>query len=289
MKKQPGRPRNPDKPEQFSIRLPPKLKFGLELLARAQHRSLSQAVEWALQVGLNNYEVGYNGDTIPTIGSIVEKAWSHDHEADRLRVIYNQSPTLLSFEDFKACELVERSREWEKAEDMYGGLKTPTQGENNEEHRKESEERRRERKEIYDEFVRALWPLIRPLAVSLANSGLSTQEVSIRNQFSTKYEGVGKGGLGDFAWMKSMSLVITHPEFSDTERFDIALELDKKYPNYGVSLDELAKQRQLGIIDAARRTSGQAVTDKAIEQHAQQQHDAKEAVGKVAKRKGKAK
>ncbi|MBK9656910.1 MAG: ribbon-helix-helix protein, CopG family [Rhodanobacteraceae bacterium] len=53
-KKLTGRPRrNPDEVlGQLTIRLSSKLKFGLELLARAQHRSLSQAVEWALQAGL---------------------------------------------------------------------------------------------------------------------------------------------------------------------------------------------------------------------------------------------
>src|SRR5690242_8118365 len=49
----PGRPRNPNKPEQFSIRLSHAMKFGLELLMRhLELPSLSQTLEHVLGITL---------------------------------------------------------------------------------------------------------------------------------------------------------------------------------------------------------------------------------------------
>lgn len=107
-KKAPGRPRKAaaDKLEQFSIRLPPKLKFGLEMLARHQHRSLSQAVEWAVQVGLNSVHVDKDGTSL---GAVLDRAWKSGSEAERTLAIYRYAPGLLSFEEAACCELLEHS------------------------------------------------------------------------------------------------------------------------------------------------------------------------------------
>lgn len=107
-KKAPGRPRKApqEKLEQFSVRLPPKLKFGLELLARAQHRSLSQVVEWALQMGMNTYEVGRDFESLT---DLLSKAWQYPHEGQRLLEIYRAAPALLSYEEAAVCELIDRA------------------------------------------------------------------------------------------------------------------------------------------------------------------------------------
>lgn len=104
-KRSPGRPKKPDaeRLEQFSIRLPSKLKFGLELLARAQHRSLSQAVEWALQVGLNSFSVDNNGTTMSDVLESLDGDLSDPRNTFR---IYMRAPVLLSFEDAMTCEAV---------------------------------------------------------------------------------------------------------------------------------------------------------------------------------------
>lgn len=58
-KKRPGRPRKPanQKTEQFSIRLSPTLKVGLELIARDRQVSLSQAIETVLATYLRGYTI----------------------------------------------------------------------------------------------------------------------------------------------------------------------------------------------------------------------------------------
>lgn len=113
-----GRPRKDaaDKLEQFSIRLPPKMKFGLELLARAQHRSLSQAVEWALQVGLANHVVNVQLDT--SVADLVDKAWDARNPYERARVIYDLAPTLCEYDDYVACSMIDRSEEKRRAHDV---------------------------------------------------------------------------------------------------------------------------------------------------------------------------
>jgi len=172
-KKAPGRPRKaPDeKLEQFSVRLPPKLKFGLELLARAQHRSLSQAVEWAVQVGLNSFDVDNEGETL---GSLLETAWAEQMPERRLLAIYQRAPTLLTFEERAVCELLSRSSDlaelYREAEVRYASR------DRNGDIRPGDLDSRVD--EIYWGTVLPHWKKMHKLAVDLANAGKPLQDVS---------------------------------------------------------------------------------------------------------------
>jgi len=177
-KRKPGRKAagEQSKLEQFSVRLPPKLKFGLELLARAQHRSLSQAVEWAVQVGLNNYEIGDE-----SVGSILDKAWAIQQEGSRTLQIYYLAPGLLTFEESRACELIDKSVErgfvlFHVENAMKGGadLQTATM-------------QQEERRERFYRFVNVMWSRIKVIATELANSGRSTSNVSILSALGVKF------------------------------------------------------------------------------------------------------
>lgn len=175
-KKAPGRPKKaPDqKLEQFSIRLPPKLKYGLELLARAQNRSLSQAVEWALHVGLNSMEVRSDDNNSITLGVLVDAAWERKAEIDRLLLIYSWAPTLMSFEEFSACQLLEESAERVELFEL------PDLGDAGEE-------------DLFFSFCRATWPAIREIAEKRANAGLPTKGESL-------LKALGFSGRGDFPY-----------------------------------------------------------------------------------------
>lgn len=156
-----------EKPAQLTIRMPPKLKLGLELLARAQHRSLSQAVEWALQVGLNSFETDREGTTL---GRVLDEAWSKGSEPERILAIYRRAPMLLSFEDSAACELLVRSRDLEV---MWAELQT--------EHASSEGIRAREEalEANYWRTVLAHWDELQHYAVEEANAGRSLQDHSI--------------------------------------------------------------------------------------------------------------
>ncbi len=171
-KKAPGRPRKApeEKLEQFSIRLPPKLKFGLELLSRGQHRSLSQAVEWALQMGMNTYEVGPKSKTLT---DLVAEAWKEPEEARRLLAVYREAPTLLSFEDAAVCEMVEHS---------YDAYRLHTQLEAEfmqvKKHRELNDLERLEEigeqaEQLYWRVVLSYWDNLKDIATERANNGQS--------------------------------------------------------------------------------------------------------------------
>lgn len=157
-KKAPGRPAKApgEKLEQFSIRLPPKLKFGLELLARAQHRSLSQVVEWAIQVGLNSYEFR-SESAYPTLGGLVDELWPMP---EHLRMLHlgESARHLLTFEETVATDLVLTSVEWRQ---LWLIDDTAT---------------RKKKREDLEGRVGKIWPQILEVASSFANEGRSAAD-----------------------------------------------------------------------------------------------------------------
>ena len=237
-------PGDAPKLEQFSIRLPPKLKQGLELLARAQHRSLSQAVEWALLVGLNSFEV--ERDRNLSLGELLDKAWQKDSEMRRLLVIYDWAPALLSFEDLVACELVEKSSERNRIYDSIPADEKIGTGDAYQKAMEEDPEavfestRRRMAEEtrlveeFYD-FCELVWPAIKEIAQRRSNAGQTTQNVSIMQQ-------LGFDGL-----MNSMYL--------DAFRTAVLDNRDKLVP---LTLDQVT-----AFLDDAKAKVGQAFAEGA--------------------------
>lgn len=173
-----GRPRRDadgDSLEKLTIRLTPKLKLGLDLLARAQHRSLSQAVEWALQVGLNNYEVGTLSGAMDSIGTILDKAWPLEEEGARVWKIYNLAPSLLTFEEAKACELIEKSYERQLAVDY---VSETLKGSNfDADDFQNARDQESVMFETFYRFAALTWPAIKEIATERANAGKSMSGV----------------------------------------------------------------------------------------------------------------
>ena len=85
-----------NKSEVITIRINPKLKFGLELMARLHNRSVAQTVEMAIQRVLedpfdgvqNLRDVRYDQD-------IIDKLWS-PHRGERLLKMVLEHPELLA-------------------------------------------------------------------------------------------------------------------------------------------------------------------------------------------------
>lgn len=184
-KRAPGRPKKAeaDKPEQFSVRLPPKLKFGLELLARAQHRSLSQVVEWAVQMGMNSYEVGRNFESLT---DLLTSAWAYPEEGRRLLEVYRTAPALLSFEDAAACELIDRAADLGDLEEHLR-LEYRAAASGDELQSDQYWARmRNELEELYWPVVWRHWDELRKIAVVLTNNGKSLQMQSIARLLAFK-------------------------------------------------------------------------------------------------------
>lgn len=103
------------KGETITVRLSPKMKFGLELLARKQHRTISGVVEWAIARALESDELGQaktettasqsikgpDGEGVPftiTYMPLLERLWA-PHESERILNLSKHAPNLLSFEE----------------------------------------------------------------------------------------------------------------------------------------------------------------------------------------------
>lgn len=112
-KRRPGRkPKGGEKLEQFSIRLPPRLKFGLELLARLQGRSLSQSVEWALQSALMHVKLTPPEGPI-SLWATACVAWDIEPRWARWMALFRCDPQLVPFEERHACRIIDSCKDWE--------------------------------------------------------------------------------------------------------------------------------------------------------------------------------
>lgn len=192
VKKNPGGrpPKAPaDKLEQFSIRLPAKLKFGLELLARAQHRSLSQAVEWALLVGLNSHRIASG----MSLGDVVDRAWQSPQRSDQLLAIFNVDPSVLSFEEAAACEFVWNSGEMKLIEHMRGRDTVRARSDADFDMIREREQWQLG---VLQRFVSKHWAAITERAVKLKNAGKEVEGSLIlaANISMTRFEEEGEFG-----------------------------------------------------------------------------------------------
>jgi hypothetical protein len=98
------------KGENINIRIDPKLKYGLELLARRQHRTLTSVVEWAIGKALRDEkeglsyrqwaicEAGYPDLDQPYTVFLLDKIWSPDPLIRFLNLVYHDE-ALLSYEE----------------------------------------------------------------------------------------------------------------------------------------------------------------------------------------------
>jgi hypothetical protein len=99
IKSQKAKSNTSDKSASITVRLDPKLKYGLEILARKQYRNLSSLVEWALNKALSDYNEG-----LPDLVSI----WDV-YEADRLVKLALYKPELLNFDEQKLWKLIKEN------------------------------------------------------------------------------------------------------------------------------------------------------------------------------------
>jgi hypothetical protein len=88
----PGAPRT----EVFGLRLDPKLKYLVEILARRQRRSLANVIEWLVEDGLERHTL-YEGDQ-QTVMDLGDELWDID-EPERLVKLAINYPHLLTLEE----------------------------------------------------------------------------------------------------------------------------------------------------------------------------------------------
>ncbi|MBF0448199.1 MAG: hypothetical protein HQL67_08375 [Magnetococcales bacterium] len=85
--------------ESLTLRFDPKTRYGLELLARRQHRTVSAVVEWAVGMALHHDSEGLifnSGGQKPEL--LLDKVWDVS-EPDRLIRLAETFPDLLSYDE----------------------------------------------------------------------------------------------------------------------------------------------------------------------------------------------
>jgi hypothetical protein len=94
--------------EVISVRLDPKLRFGAELAARTQRRTLSSLIEWAVEFALKTIKMRdprFFNDPDITLSEALDLVWDVD-ETDRFLKLAMYYPELLTFEEQVLWKLI---------------------------------------------------------------------------------------------------------------------------------------------------------------------------------------
>ncbi|MFT6553000.1 hypothetical protein [Alloalcanivorax venustensis] len=103
----------------ISMRIDPKTKYLIDLLARDQKRTLTGVVEWAIEVAaarerFHNTDNNYDG---PSFLDMLDALWSTD-EAIRLVALAIHKPSLLDYHELRIWETL-------KASPSFWNIKNP--------------------------------------------------------------------------------------------------------------------------------------------------------------------
>ena len=113
------------KAESLTVRLDPKIRYGLDLLARKQRRNLSSVVEWALQKAINDPEEGLiEKHKDGSESHLLHLLWDVE-EADRSYQLATVRPDLMTFEEEKLVKTVVESDYFAYLQDLYQDLIGP--------------------------------------------------------------------------------------------------------------------------------------------------------------------
>lgn len=98
-RKKPGAKTN--RSETVTVRLDPRLNYLCELAARAQRRTKSSFIEWAVETSLQNVTLagsGEWGEKDPSIDQLATRLWDVD-EPDRLAALAFNAPILMTHDE----------------------------------------------------------------------------------------------------------------------------------------------------------------------------------------------
>lgn len=90
----------------IQFRLDPELRYAAELGARAQRRTLSSFIEWAIEGAVRTTHTDYFNDASGTIIEVARKTWG-PHEAERVLGLKTICPYLLTHDERLMFEVVD--------------------------------------------------------------------------------------------------------------------------------------------------------------------------------------
>ena len=111
------------KAESITVRLDPKIRYGLELLARKQRRNLSSVVEWALHKAIHDQDNGLaEKDENGIDENLLYQLWDVE-ESDRFYLMALTRPDLLTFEEEHLIKLIRESAWYEQLREHFPTFK----------------------------------------------------------------------------------------------------------------------------------------------------------------------
>lgn len=93
------------KGDPLSIRIDPKVRYGLELLSRTQRRSVTGVAEWSILQAFHNEKITVEGGREIPFEHFLSWVWSVN-EVDRLIKLYFHGPELLTFEEERMARVI---------------------------------------------------------------------------------------------------------------------------------------------------------------------------------------
>lgn len=96
------------KSDALSIRIDPRLKFGLEIASRLQRRPVTGVVEWAISEALGNEFLLDEAENRFTVSQAASQLWS-ENEIERLLGFWFNFPQLLTYEESRLVNVLVRT------------------------------------------------------------------------------------------------------------------------------------------------------------------------------------
>ena len=110
-----------------TVRLDPRMRYGLDLLARKRLRTMTSVIEWALSRAIEDKENGLFGppsnDPSGKPQNLLDEVWDPD-ESDRFVKLALREPRLLRFEEEQLWKAIrENSEFWRGGKPNYPAIR----------------------------------------------------------------------------------------------------------------------------------------------------------------------
>ena len=96
------------KPDAYSLRLDPRLRFAAELAAEKERRTLASLIEWAIDQAVRQISVVNQDERLVSALKVSQDVWNED-EVVRFLLLAKQYPTLLTVDQHRLRDLIFRN------------------------------------------------------------------------------------------------------------------------------------------------------------------------------------
>lgn len=101
--------RSESQAETLTVRMSPRTKYGLELIARSQRRTLASVAEWLFVEGMRSQSLTSLQGNPRLVAHVLEELWD-PYEADRLVKLALKYPLLLTYEEDLLWKVIKEIR-----------------------------------------------------------------------------------------------------------------------------------------------------------------------------------